>query len=128
MTNSRAKGKRGELEWRDKLREHGWTDARRGQQYCGGADSPDVVGGPAGTHAEVKVREQHAPWEHMEQAVAEAPAGAVPYVAMKRNRKDWLVVLRADDFLRMARELEELRTKCGIGTDDWNATIVGRPA
>lgn len=42
MPNSRSKGKRGELMFRDKLREHGFT-ARRGQQFAGGPDSPDVI-------------------------------------------------------------------------------------
>ena len=40
--NSRNKGKRGELEWRDVIRSHGY-EARRGQQFSGSPDSPDVV-------------------------------------------------------------------------------------
>jgi hypothetical protein len=40
--NSREKGKRGERQWRDELREQGFA-ARRGQQFSGGAESPDVV-------------------------------------------------------------------------------------
>ena len=43
--NSRTKGKRGELELAKALRLYGY-DARRGQQYHGGADSPDVIGLP----------------------------------------------------------------------------------
>lgn len=41
MTNSRAKGARGELQVRDLLRLHG-LEAERGQQHAGGQDSPDV--------------------------------------------------------------------------------------
>lgn len=106
MTNSRQKGKRGELEWRDILRSVGWTEARRGQQFAGGSDSPDVVGGPTNTHAEVKVRERHDPWAAMQQAESDAKPGAMPYVAMKRNHKPWLVVLRAEDFLTIMRAIE----------------------
>ena len=40
--NSRAKGARGERLWRDELRAQGFT-ARRGQQFSGSPDSPDVV-------------------------------------------------------------------------------------
>ena len=40
--NSREKGKRGERQWRDELRANGYG-ARRGQQFCGSAESPDVV-------------------------------------------------------------------------------------
>ena len=40
--NSREKGKRGERQWRDELRANGYA-ARRGQQFSGSPDSPDVV-------------------------------------------------------------------------------------
>ena len=52
MTNSREKGKRGERELAAKLREHGY-DCRRGVQYQGGPDSPDVIGLP---HAPKEIR------------------------------------------------------------------------
>ncbi len=42
MINSRAKGARGERQWRDQLRAEGYT-AKRGQQFVGGQDSPDVI-------------------------------------------------------------------------------------
>ena len=41
--NSRAKGQRGERELASELQRLFGVNARRGQQYCGGADSPDVV-------------------------------------------------------------------------------------
>ena len=40
--NSRRKGARGERQWRDELRANGYC-ARRGQQFCGSAESPDVI-------------------------------------------------------------------------------------
>ncbi len=40
--NSRQKGARGERQWRDELRAHGFQ-ARRGQQFSGPPESPDVV-------------------------------------------------------------------------------------
>ena len=40
--NSRAKGARGERAFRDLLRAEGY-EARRGQQFSGSPDSPDVV-------------------------------------------------------------------------------------
>jgi hypothetical protein len=40
--NSRNKGKRGELEAAHMLTHEGFP-ARRGQQFSGGTDSPDVV-------------------------------------------------------------------------------------
>lgn len=54
MVNSRNKGKRGELEAVRVLRAHG-IPARRGRQYTGGGDSPDVVHALAPVlHVEVK--------------------------------------------------------------------------
>jgi len=102
--NSRNKGKRGERMWAEMLRQNGWTEARRGQQFAGGTDSPDVVAGPANTHAEVKFREQHDPWGSMDQAEKDAAMNTIPYVAMKKNNKRWLVVLRAEDFLKLMQE------------------------
>ena len=52
MTNSKAKGSRGERELSSKLKEHGF-DTRRGQQYCGANGDADVVGLP-NIHIECK--------------------------------------------------------------------------
>jgi len=52
--NSRQKGARGERAWAAYLRSLGF-DARRGQQFSGSKDSPDVVSSAlASLHCEVK--------------------------------------------------------------------------
>ena len=55
-TNSRQKGKRGEREAAAYLRELGFEDARRTQQYCGTEGNSDVVCPDSlpGLHIEVK--------------------------------------------------------------------------
>lgn len=98
--NSRNKGKRGELLWRDELRKAGWSDARRGQQHCGGPDSPDVVGGPEGWHCECKFVQALNVRAAFGQAQRECK-GRKPYVAWKKNNEPWLVVLSADDFFSL---------------------------
>lgn len=104
--NSRAKGARGERAWRDLLREHGWTTARRGQQYSGSPDSPDVVCPELeGVHWEVKCVERLNLGDAMSQATRDA-GERMPVVAHKRNRTDWLVTMRAADFLRLLRETD----------------------
>ena len=103
MAASRAKGKRGELGWRDWLREHGFRDARRGQQRAGGPDSPDVVDGIPGTHVEVKFAERLRLYDAVRQAVRDSEGGAVPYVAHRRSREEWLVTVRADDLFAFVR-------------------------
>ena len=66
--NSREKGKRGERQWRDELRANGYG-ARRGQQFSGSADSPDVVcDALSWIHFEVKAVERLNIEEAMEQA------------------------------------------------------------
>src|SRR6476619_427503 len=66
--NSRQKGKRGERQWRDELRANGY-DARRGQQFSGSPDSPDVVcDALPWIHFEVKAVEKLNIEDAMEQA------------------------------------------------------------
>jgi hypothetical protein len=101
--NSREKGKRGERDWRDYLRAvFGLTDARRGVQYAGGNDSPDVVGGWPGTHCEVKRVERFTPHEWIGQAVSDGGEN-IPYVAHRQNGAPWLVTVRAVDLLAFAK-------------------------
>ena len=52
--NSLEKGKRGEREAAKAMAEHLGCVAKRGVQYQGGVDSPDVVHNIAGLHVEVK--------------------------------------------------------------------------
>ena len=94
--NSRAKGARGELEFSAFLKEHGW-EARRGQQFSGGSESPDVVT-DLPFHCEVKRVEAGNLYTWLEQAKRDAK-DKTPIVAHKRNRKDWVVIMTAEDFL-----------------------------
>ena len=103
MVNSRAKGCRGERQWRDVLKKHGWTEARRGQQYSGNPEAPDVVGGPEGYHVEVKHVERLNVRDAMDQATEDA-GDKKPYVAWKKNNKPWLVILYAEDFLPLLQK------------------------
>ena len=109
--NSRQKGKVGEREFASLLREHGY-DARRGQQFAGGADSPDVVSDAlAWLHVEVK-RVQNL---NLADACAQAEgdqanqAGPGPnkklawIVAHRRNHAPWLITMRGETFFQLLR-------------------------
>lgn len=99
--NSRQKGKRGELEWSHWLTERGHP-ARRSQQYSGTAGTSDVTCDSLGAfHLEVKRTERLALYPAMAQAERDA-AGKVPVVAYRANRGGWVVVMRAEDWLRLA--------------------------
>lgn len=98
--NSRSKGKRGELEFAQVLRDHG-MDARRGQQFAGGGDSPDVICGLHDVHFEVKRVEAGNPYFWMEQAIRDAKPGSVPVVAHRKSNQQWLAIVPMEDMLRL---------------------------
>jgi Holliday junction resolvase len=99
--NSRQKGAAGERELADYLRSHGY-EARRGQQFSGGAGSPDVVAELPNIHIECKRVEAGNMYVWMEQAVADA-GDKIPVVFHRKNRKEWLTILRADDLIKLVR-------------------------
>jgi len=100
--NSREKGKRGERAWRDELRANGF-DARRGVQFAGGPDSPDVVC-PAlpGLHQEVKCVEKLNLEAACEQAARDGN-GKPWIVAHRRRFKGWRVTMPSDLFFSLLR-------------------------
>lgn len=103
--NSRQKGKRGELELVDFLKEHGFADVRRGQQYSGTETSADIVcPSLLGVHIECKRVEAGNPFVWLAQAIRDAAGKKMPVVFHKRNRQDWIVVMRATDFLTLVKE------------------------
>ena len=103
MIDSRSKGARGEREAAAKMRELGFPGARRGQQFAGGPDSPDLADVIEGVHVEVKRVESLSLYKAMAQAIADAGPVAIPTILHKRNGREWLVVLRADDLIEFCR-------------------------
>jgi Holliday junction resolvase len=104
--NSRNKGCRGEREFVNFLFCRGY-EARRGQQYEGSSDSPDVVCKElSGYHFEVKRVQAGNPYDWLDQAIGDA-AGNVPVVVHRRNRRDWICVLRATDLLELIRKAND---------------------
>jgi hypothetical protein len=100
--NSRNKGKVGEREFAARLRAEGFY-ARRGQQFAGGADSPDVVSNAlAWLHIEVKRTQALNLADACAQA--EGDCGGKPWiVAHRRNHAPWLVTMRAETFFQFLR-------------------------
>ena len=109
MINSRQKGARGERAFAALLREHGF-DARRGQQFAGGTDSPDVVSRDlAWLHIETKHVEHLNLIEACAQAERDsgpvAPAGlSKPWVvAHRRNGTPWRITMSVETFFEFLR-------------------------
>jgi Holliday junction resolvase len=96
----RNKGKVGEREFANWLKARG-VSARRGQQFKGSPTSPDVeVLEWPHLHFEVKRCERLVLGPSMQQAIADAQ-GKVPVLAHRKNRTPWLVILRAEDFVKL---------------------------
>jgi Holliday junction resolvase len=106
--NSNAKGKAGERELSRYLTDHGFP-ARRGQQYAGGYDSPDVVCyrlAELGLQIECKRVESLNIHKAIEQAQADCGAGAVnPVVMHRKNGKEWLATMPLDTLLDLLSQL-----------------------
>ncbi|MFO1080835.1 MAG: hypothetical protein U1E23_09445 [Reyranellaceae bacterium] len=84
------------------LRTHGFA-ARRGQQFSGSPDSPDVVHDIPGVFIEVKRTESFRLYAAMEQAKTDRKAGDIPAVFHRSNQRPWVVVLDAADFLTLVK-------------------------
>lgn len=107
--NSKNKGKRGELAWSRLCRSMGY-DVRRTAQFCGNneAGAADCVG-IKGVHQEVKFVERLNIQDAMDQSIRDArlaKKGEIPIVAHKRSNCEWLVTMRACDFLKVYKEYE----------------------
>ena len=108
-TNAKKKGNRGELECRDVWRKHGYADAHRSQQFSGkGESSADLEGVDERLHLEIKLGYQYLQiYKFMEQAKADAKEGQIPIVNCRMDRKEWLCVLRLDDFIEIWGERKD---------------------
>jgi len=105
---SKNKGKRGELELSGELRRLFGVNARRGVQYCGGANSPDVIT-DLPIHCEVKRTEKLSLYPAMRQAVKDAGEGKVPIVFHRQNREEWLAIIRLNDLPELIDHLSTIR-------------------
>lgn len=103
MPNSNQKGKAGERELAKVLRQLG-VKARRGQQFKGGDDSPDVVTNIEGVHLECKRNEALRLWDAIDQADTEAAPCEIPIVCHRRNNSDWVGILWLDDLVQLLYE------------------------
>lgn len=111
--NSRNKGASGERELANKLKEYGY-DARRGQQYCGANGDADVIG-LDGIHIECKRVERLNLYDAMAQSVHDAKENENPAVFHRKNRCEWLVTMRLDDWIELYREWSN--GYCGTDTN-----------
>ena len=101
--NSKQKGARFERQLASKFREYGY-EARRGVQYQGSKDSPDVVG-LRGIHIEVKRTEKLSLYDALSQSKGDA-GGDMPVVMHRRNNCEWVVIQPLKDWIKLYKALE----------------------
>ncbi len=98
MINSKRKGKVGELELVNILKDRGLT-ARRTQQYSGTDGTSDVICEELNDfHIEVKRDERLNVQKALTQAENDS-TDKIPIVAHRKNREKWKVTLYLEDFL-----------------------------
>ena len=98
--NSKQKGKQGELQFVHLLKDNGY-DAHRSQQYSGANADADVES-DLPFHFEVKRVEKLNIDKAMQQAINDSDERA-PVVAHRKNRKDWLITMRFDDWIKLVK-------------------------
>ena len=103
--NSRQKGAAGEREFANLLKTYG-IEARRGQQFSGGKESPDVIS-DLPIHWEVKRVQKLDIHDAMAQAMRDAGNANMPVVAHRVNGKKWLVTMDAEMFIVFLATIRE---------------------
>ncbi len=86
-----------------KLKDYGY-DCRRTSQFCGNTGQADDVIGLDYIHIECKRVEKLNIDNAIEQAVRDTKDDKIPTVFHRKNRKDWLVTMKLDDFMKIYNE------------------------
>lgn len=116
---SRNKGARGERELAVKFEEVFGCKARRGRQFRGSPDSPDIQTTLPGVHPECKRVERFNVYDAMEQATADA-GGKVPVVCHRRNKKDWILCMKLKDAPKFAQLISDFMNRKETGDENEN--------
>ena len=96
--SNKRKGKVFERECSKMIRARDF-DCRRGQQFRGSKDSPDIVSDSLNEfHFECKFKQNLNLWDALEKCLEEAP-GKMPTIIWKRDRKIPLVIMDFHDWM-----------------------------
>lgn len=107
MVHSKNKGAAGERELAKELMRLWNIDARRGQQFSGSPDSPDVKTSLERLHIECKRVESFRLYKSLEQAKADAGEDQIPLVMHRQSRKPWVVVMELDQLKELVKYLSD---------------------
>jgi len=113
--NSRNKGAAGEREFSNWLKANFDAPARRSQQYCGTDNTSDVKW-IDGIHVEVKRVQALNIDKAMAQAVSDSESKAIPMVAHRKDRKKWMITIRAEDLHGFSQLVSKLNRAAELTT------------
>lgn len=111
--NSRDKGARGEREAAKALIDcfEGKVQARRGQQFSGSPDSPDVISSIPGIYWEIKRSERGsgAMQDWMAKAKSDGNSKDVPCVLHRKNNSPWIVTIHLSDLIEFSKRIHDVQ-------------------
>ena len=101
--NSKDKGKRGEREVAELIRQYGF-EARRSAQYCGNTGDAADITTDLPYHIEVKHQETLQIDKWWEQATHDAKEnGREPILVFRKNKQKWRVIMDFEKFLDLQK-------------------------
>lgn len=104
---SKNKGKAGEREAAKEVSRVLGCKCRRGVQYSGGGDSPDIVTSIKGIHWEVKRVESLSLYKALEQANKDKKEEDVGVVLHRRNNRKWVVIVELDNLPKLLEAITD---------------------
>ena len=102
---SRDKGKRGEREARDLVREQWQSPNCQRSAQVSGTFCADLLGGPEGLHLEVKRYKRIVALDFLEQAKEDSDEDATPLVVMREDGGEWALMVPFDRSVEFARRI-----------------------
>lgn len=100
--NSNRKGKSGEREVANILKNEYGLNARRGQQFSGSPDSPDVICEEmSDVNIEVKRSQTLNIEKAMQQSTKDAGENKMPIVVHRKNGEKWKVTMWLEDYMEL---------------------------
>ena len=113
----KAKGRKLQQQIREQLLE-AFTGLEQGDVKCavGGETGVDIHLSPAAKKVipfsiEAKCQEKLNIWSALEQAEENTSEGTVPVVIFKRNRSETYATIKFDEFIKIIKELNDLKQK-----------------
>lgn len=124
MTNSRAKGARGELDFIEFAGKNGFAGGERTVQHMGRPDDDGDVRIPIVDipfNHEVKRQERIQLRKWMQQSISDAGTTQIPLVHTRQNHEEWLTCMRSSDFFALMNIIEMLVDQ--VGFEDYEPII-----